>query len=72
MRASPPTSAISALTGNVQFRAVGDVPALLQSTPDPALRAATRVISESLINAASKRFDELVPAAYREWGAEER
>lgn len=70
MKPSPPTSSLSALTGNVRFRAVGDVPALLRSTPEPALRGATRIICESLIGAASKRFDELVPAAYREWGNE--
>mmetsp|Transcript_8158 Transcript_8158/g.17860 ORF Transcript_8158/g.17860 Transcript_8158/m.17860 type:complete len:246 (+) Transcript_8158:362-1099(+) len=70
MRPSPPQSSLCALTGNVEFTASGKVPGLVRGTPEQALRAATRVISESLIGAASTRFDERVPAAYRKWAAD--
>uniref|UniRef100_A0A7S0LLD4 Uncharacterized protein n=1 Tax=Coccolithus braarudii TaxID=221442 RepID=A0A7S0LLD4_9EUKA len=69
MRPSPPKSALCALTGNIEFTASGDVPRLVRNTPEAALRAATKIISTSLINAASERFDDKVPAAYRRWAA---
>eukprot|EP00316_Scyphosphaera_apsteinii_P021514 CAMPEP_0119342826 /NCGR_PEP_ID=MMETSP1333-20130426/105527_1 /TAXON_ID=418940 /ORGANISM="Scyphosphaera apsteinii, Strain RCC1455" /LENGTH=170 /DNA_ID=CAMNT_0007355119 /DNA_START=241 /DNA_END=756 /DNA_ORIENTATION=- len=67
LRPSPPQSTFSALSGSVEFVASGAVPSLLRSAPEGALRTATRVISESLVSAASERFDVKVPAAYREW-----
>ena len=66
---TPPESRICALAGDVEFFAEGALPAVLASAPDPALRAAARAMSESLIGAAQERFAKRVPDAYRRWAA---
>ena len=70
LRPSLPDARISALTGDVEFVASGELPGVLRSAPEPALRAAARAMSESLIAAASLRFSKRVPDAYARWAQE--
>ena len=72
MRPSPADSALSSLTGDVAFEASGQLPPLLQGVPESVLRAAARLVSESLISAAADRFSKAVPASYSKWGREAR
>ena len=53
---SAPDARICALAGDVEFIASGALPAVLAAVPEPALRAAARAMSESLIGAAAERF----------------
>lgn len=70
LRPSEPDARLCALSGDVQFVASGELPPILRAAPEPALRAAARAMSESLINAASERFNVRVPRAYARWAAE--
>tara|TARA_B110001452_G_scaffold178279_1_gene149581 strand:- start:762 stop:1463 length:702 start_codon:yes stop_codon:yes gene_type:complete len=67
LKPSPPDSTMCLLTGDVEFEATGPLPALMQATPEPVLRAAARAVSAALNGAASDRFAKQVPAAYSEW-----
>ena len=53
---SAPDARICALAGDVEFIASGALPPVLAAVPEPALRAAARAMSESLIGAAAERF----------------
>lgn len=64
---SPPDARICGLAGDVSFEASGALPPILRAAPEPALRAASRAMSEALIGAASERFSKKVPAAYAKW-----
>lgn len=66
---SAPDARICALAGDVEFIASGALPPVLAAVPEPALRAAARAMSESLIGAAAERFSKRVPAAYQRWAA---
>ena len=67
LRPSAPGARLCALSGDVSFVASGAVPAVLRAAPEPAIRAAARAMSESLIGAAQERFNKRVPKAYAEW-----
>jgi hypothetical protein len=67
LRPSAPDARICALSGDVSFVASGEVPSVLRGAPEPALRAAARAMSESLIGAAQERFGKRVPKAYAAW-----
>lgn len=67
LRPSAPDARMCALSGDVEFVASGEVPPILRAAPEPALRAAARAMSESLIAAASDRFSKKVPTAYAKW-----
>lgn len=64
---SKPDARICGLSGDVEFIAEGTLPPVLRAAPEPALRAASRAMSESLIGAAQVRFSKRVPEAYRKW-----
>jgi len=67
LRPSAPDARMCALAGDVEFVASGALPQVLRAAPEPALRAAARAMSESLISAASVRFSQKVPKAYANW-----
>ena len=67
LRPSSPDARICALSGDVSFVASGALPPILQAVPEPAIRAAARAMSESLIGAAQERFGQRVPKAYASW-----
>ena len=67
LRPSSPDARICALSGDVSFVASGKLPGVLRGAPEPALRAAARAMSESLIGAAQDRFGKRVPKAYATW-----
>lgn len=67
LRPSPPDARICALSGDVSFVASGALPGVLRAAPEPAIRAAARAMSETLIGAAQERFGERVPKAYAKW-----
>ena len=67
LRPSAPDSRICALSGDVSFVASGALPPVLRAAPEPALRAAANLMSQSLIGAAQDRFGKRVPKAYEKW-----
>ena len=69
MRATPPSSSMCALQGQVEFEARGAIPSLVRSAPESALRGAIRSVSETIMRAASERFGEEVPNAYYAWAS---
>lgn len=70
LRPSAPDARICSLSGDVEFVASGKLPPILRAAPDPALRAASRAMSQSLISAAAERFSSRVPMAYAKWAAQ--
>ena len=69
LRPTPPDARMCALSGDVEFIASGELPAVLRAAPEPALRSAARSMSKALIGAASERFSVRVPKAYSTWAA---
>lgn len=67
LRPSTPDARLCALSGDVEFVASGELPPVLRSAPEAAVRAAARAMSELLIAAASDRFSKKVPKAYAVW-----
>jgi len=72
LRPSAPDARICALSGDVEFIAEGELPPVLRAAPEPALRAASRAMSQALISAAAERFSQRVPKAYAKWASGRR